>query len=95
MQKELPGTIGILGVNLVGSESGNAANCNGRDIPWLQDTAQDNVWGLWAPTYRDVVVLDADNVPVAVYNLTDHDLSNATNYNELKNILLGVPLPPP
>jgi hypothetical protein len=34
-----------------------------------------------------VVVTDVDNVPVAVYNLTTHDLANPTYYAELKQIL--------
>lgn len=90
MQKELPGTIEILGVNQVGVESGNAAICNGRDIPWLQETAADDVWGRWNVNYRDVIIVDADNVPVGVYNLTDHDLGVPANYDELKAMLLAV-----
>jgi len=45
------------------------------------------VWVEWNVTYRDVVVLDVDNVPVAVYNLTSHDLANPVYYAELKQIL--------
>lgn len=89
MQKDLPDSIRILGVNEIGSERANAEVCNGRDLPWLQDTVQDQVWTRWKIRYRDVVVLDADNVPVAVYNLTDHNLAFTANYDELKAILLG------
>jgi hypothetical protein len=80
-------TIRILGCNQIGSESGNAAICTGRDIPWTQDTLAENVWVDWGIDYRDVVVTDVDNVPVAVYNLTTHDLANPTYYAELKQIL--------
>ena len=90
MQDELPGTIEILGVNRVGSESGNADMCAGRDLPWLQETVADQPWVKWAVTERDVVILNADNEPVAVYNLTQHDLSNAANYQELKDLLLAI-----
>jgi hypothetical protein len=76
-----------LGINQIGAEAGNLDNCNGRDIPWLQDTTADDVWTDWAVTYRDVVVLNAANEPVAVYNLTVHDLSDSANYAELKQIL--------
>ena len=59
----------------------------GRDLPLTQDTVAENVWVEWAVDYRDVVVLDVDNIPVAVYNLTTHDLANPTYYAELKQIL--------
>lgn len=78
----------ILGVNAVGHESGNADICLNRSIPWLQDTAQQNVWGKWNATWRDVIVLDPDNSVIQVYNLTQHSLSDSTNYANLKNILL-------
>jgi len=38
-------------------------------------------------TYRDVIILDADNIPVAVFNLTTHDLSAAGNRDALKQKL--------
>jgi hypothetical protein len=93
MQSELDTTVTarpahILGVNGAGLESGNAAMCAGRTLPWLQDTASANVWGLWAVNYRDVVILDQNNLVVGVYSLTTHDLSNPANYADLKNILL-------
>jgi hypothetical protein len=75
------------GVDQIGAEGGNPEMCNGRDLPWTQDTAAENVWVDWQVNYRDVVVLDADNVPVAVYNLTTHDLNDPANYAELKQIL--------
>ena len=95
MQNELlaensASTISILGINKIGSESGNSAICNGRDIPWLQDTVNDEVWLEWQVTYRDVLILDENNVPVAVYNLTQHDLNNPSNYAALKALLLDV-----
>lgn len=91
MQQELGlAEIRILGVNSVGSEAGNDATCNGRDIPWLQDTAQEHVWSQWQVTYRDVVILDENNVPVDVYNLSPpNDLAIQANYDELKNRLLA------
>jgi len=93
MQQELDGLptkveIHILGVNQQGLESGNASITAGRTIPWLQDTASVDVWTSWAVTYRDVVVLDAQNFPVAVYNLTEHDLADSTNFGNLKQLLV-------
>lgn len=89
MQTELAALpVAILGCNRSGSESNNLAACLGKDIPWLQDTPEDHVWTQWQVTYRDVVILDENNVPVAVYNLTEHDLNDPANYLELKTILL-------
>lgn len=59
----------------------------GRDLPWTQDTVVENVWVDWQVAYRDVIVLDVDNIPVAVYNLTSNDLANPANYAALKQIL--------
>ena len=84
-----PRPLRILGVNAVGEDADNALVCAGRTLPWLQDTAVANVWGLWDVTYRDVVILDAENRVHAVYNLTQHDLANAANYQALKSLLLA------
>lgn len=77
----------ILGINAVGAESGNAVMTNGRDLPWLQDTASESVWTAWDVTWRDVVILDGANRRIATYNLTEFPLSDAANYAELKAIL--------
>ena len=81
----------ILGVNAAGQESGNADMCAGRTTPWLQDTAEVQVWNSWAVTWRDVVILDAENKVIAIYNLTEHRLEDADNYAALKNLLLHGP----
>ena len=82
-----PVPVRILGVNAAGLESGNAAMTSGRDLPWLQDTADVMAWTLWEAQWRDVVILRGDNTVYAVYNLTDHPLSDAANYAELKALL--------
>ncbi len=46
------------------------------------------MWERWQATYRDVHVVDADGARVAVYNLTEHDLADADNYEALKGLLL-------
>jgi hypothetical protein len=78
----------ILGVNGEGHESGNPVICDGRTIPWLQDTPAADVWASWAVTYRDVVILDADNQVLHVYNLTSQSLYDPANYAALKKLLL-------
>ena len=89
--------IEISGINAAGLEFGNPSITAGRHIPWLQDVAAQNVWGTWRVNqvrpslpgvqWRDVVVLDERNHPIAVFNLTDHDLGNSANFAALKAIL--------
>jgi hypothetical protein len=62
----------------------------GRTIPLLQDTVTENVWGSWNATWRDVMILDTQNVHVQTYNLTLNDLANPTNYATLKMMLKSV-----
>jgi len=85
----LPRAIRILGVNQVEQDRDNALICEGRDIPWLQDTWDALVWGSWHVEWRDVVILDADNVVVETYNLTEHPLTDPANYAELKAKLMA------
>lgn len=79
--------IRILGVNQVGAESGNAAACAGKVLPWLQETADHPVWVPWDVTYRDVIILDGRNRKVGTYNLTEHDLSDPGNRLVFKGML--------
>lgn len=89
--------IDILGVNAAGQEAGNAGISAGRTLPWLQDVPGQDVWGRWgvgdlrpafpSVAYRDVIVLDAGNRAVAVYNLTEHNLAMPSSYEALKQIL--------
>ena len=78
----------ILGVNDIGFESANDQMTDGRDLPWLQATVDQDVWELWGVTYRDVWVLDAENVPVGVFNVTSNSLGDPTNYETLKQMFL-------
>jgi len=85
--------IRILGMNGAGLESGNAFITAGRDIPWLQDLDANgdgwsDVWRSWNVTYRDVVILDAENARVGTFNLTTHDLRIPANYNTLRRMFV-------
>lgn len=86
----LPMEVKILGLNAIGLEAGNEAVCMGRDLPWLQDVTGQNVWMSWNVVWRDVWILDSDNMPVAVYNLTTHNLADPAQYEELKGMLENV-----
>lgn len=78
----------LLGVNESGLESGNDVTTAGRDLPWLQDVAEVDVWSTWSVGYRDVWILDRQNELLAIYNLSEHDLREPANYEELKALLL-------
>jgi len=86
--------IEILGVNEYGHESDIPLIPNHGTIPWLQDidsnaNGASDVWDeSWAVTYRDVVILDEDNVPVGIYNLTVNNLSSTSDYNTLRQMFI-------
>ena len=50
--------------------------------------ARSDWWGTWAPTYRDVLIADADGELAGIYNLTDNSLSDDGNYDALKQMLI-------
>lgn len=64
-------------------------------MPWLQDLDADgdgssDVWlGSWPVEYRDVVILDKNNVRTDVYNLTLNDLADPTHYQIVKSKLIA------
>ena len=64
--------------------------CEGRDLPWLQDTASADWWGEWAPTYRDVIILDGRGEVAGIYNLTEHTLTEEANFLELEAMLVEI-----
>ncbi|MBW1853648.1 MAG: hypothetical protein JRJ00_03050 [Deltaproteobacteria bacterium] len=64
--------------------------CEGRDIPWLQDTEEANWWGSWDITWRDVVILDRDGNQADVVNLLEHDLEDTEEYAAFTALLLDV-----
>lgn len=83
----------IVGLNAVGLEDGNGFITMGRDLPWLQDVPEEEVWATWGITYRDVVILDANNEVLAIYNLTQHNLGDASNYAELYDLFATAATP--
>lgn len=87
--------INVLGMNQKGHESGNEIATENHVIPWLQDEDKDgdgssDIWlTAWPVAYRDVIILDANNVQIDVYNLTTHDLKNGSNYDTMKQKLIA------
>jgi len=78
----------LIGVNAEGYESSNEDVCDGRDLPWLQDTTDEDVWDTWDVTYRDVIILDGNNELYDVFNLTTYGLSDSDNYEALMDLLI-------
>ena len=91
MQRELDAAdvaVSIYGLNEIGREGANASITTGRDLPWLQDEADEDVWTVWNATWRDVYLLDANNDFIERFSLTDFDLDDPENYDSLKADLI-------
>jgi len=84
--------IEILGINWnLSNTTSNDLVTTDNDLPWLQDTVEENVQLSWAPVYRDVVILNPVNeTPVAAFNLSTYDLAIEANRTQLKALLLSV-----
>ncbi len=75
-------------MNEAGFDADNEGFCEGRDLPWLQDTQDVGVWSAWQVTYRDVIVLDRQGLLVGAFNLTENDLADADSLDQLRAALL-------
>ena len=80
--------IHLLGVNQAGFGAANDQVCDGNDIPWLQDVPEVLAWDAWGVTFRDLILLDEENRPFAVFNLTEHSLQVPTEYEALRSLLI-------
>ena len=80
--------IDILIVNEDGYDSGLPDLELVTDLPIVQDDDIAAVWTNWGVTWRDTWVLDADNVEVEIFNLTDYGLEDETNYQALYTIFV-------
>lgn len=90
LNRNLPSSkVNILAVNEVGHESANDLAASTGDLPLLQDTRADDVWGDWEVTYRDVQVVDADGELSAIYNLTRNDITQSGNYDTLREMIVN------
>lgn len=102
MQQELASErpdlpISLLTINEDGYQSGLETMSGLGDLPVLQDGASSGVWDSWEATWRDVIIVDEEGIAVYNYNLTDNDLGDPINYEQLKSILIAVAegAPPP
>jgi hypothetical protein len=85
--------IRIIGINEFGEEAGNPLV--DEELPWLQDIDSDgdnesDVWQLWDVEWRDMTILDRQNVPVTTFNLTSVNLADPSNYETVRQAFLTV-----
>ena len=93
MQKELNQEgheIYILGINHIDKSTANDTITANRDIPWLQDETEVDLWSAWEVSYRDVYLITPEGVLFDTINLSVSDLGNEENYNSLKETLLEI-----
>ena len=80
----------ILGVNGISFAGFNSLVTSERNLSWLQDTREENVWVRWGVRWRDVRIVDSQGQLQGVYNLTDYDLSIEKNFTDLMQLFLKV-----
>lgn len=73
-------------MNAAGEEYGNDDITRGRSLAWLQDRVDKDVWGAWGVEWRDVVVLDDENVVVGILNLSTWDLAHEESRERLRDL---------
>lgn len=76
-------------MNETGLESGNKDLFTVTTLPVVQDDATAAVWTSWGAEWRDVYVLDGENLVTSVYNLTTYDLADAANYAALYDLFVA------
>ena len=95
MQAELDAEHPDLNIQLlaIGREDARDASLSGMsalgDLPVLWSPDVGDVWTAWEAGFRDVVILNARNEKVAVFNLSGSgSLGSADNYEALKAALV-------
>jgi len=94
MQNELDAEYPELAIQLlaVGRSDARDVSLSGMsalgDLPVLWGPDVGGVWTDWDAGFRDVIVLNASNEKVAVFNLTSESLSSPANYEALKSALI-------
>ena len=78
----------ILSINQIGAENGISSSTEAHALPMVHDNETDTIWLSWEGQWRDFYLLNRNNELVEVYNLTQNNLNDETNYNELKQKLI-------
>ena len=73
----------------MGATQGINALSPAINLPLVQDTTNDNAWSSWEVAQRDVWILDQENIPYAVVNLSTYSLATPANFHGLKDLMIG------
>lgn len=82
--------ISIIAVNEMGYDAGNSLVPDISSLPMVQNDSIAQVWSNWGAVWRDVIVLDQENRPVATFNLTTYNLATTENYDLVKAELIRI-----
>ena len=91
MQAELDAMgldVQILSINKTAAEGGVSSFSSDHALPMVQDTSELGLWDEWDATWRDVYIVDEDNVHIGTVNLTGFSLASDANYEEVKNMFI-------
>ncbi len=80
--------IKILSINQIGAENGVEVFNETHALPMVNDNATDEIWVQWDSQWRDFYILNRQNELLEVYNLTQNNLNDPLNYQELKQKLV-------
>ena len=80
--------IKILSINQIGAENGTSSFSEIHALPMVNDNPTDDIWTEWDCEWRDFYILNKNNELLEVYNLTEHNLNDPVNYEELKQKLV-------
>ena len=83
----------IASINKIDAESGADSLTSDMNLPMVQDTEELGAWTEWDAAWRDVHLVDADNVYISTYNLTEYNLGVAENYETLKAMFVAAAEP--
>jgi len=78
----------LLAINERGHSADIPIAVEGRELPLLQDDNRSLAWDNWGATWRDVMVLDAENEIIGIINLTGKSLNETENRAALETLLL-------
>ena len=74
----------------MGADSDHAFIVTVGDLQVFQDDTSATVWSSWGSSWRDVVILDADNVAVYRFNLSTYDLGTTSDDAHIKAVFVAV-----
>ena len=74
----------MFAINQIGAETGTTSFDATHALPMVNDNPTENIWQKWESQWRDFYILNRNNELLEIYNLTEHNLNDPNNYQELK-----------